>query len=67
MIGEFRGPTRWLSNFASVTIKYRGYSYLNTEAAYQAQKAMAPSEKKLFPTLSPADAKKKGMEVKLRP
>lgn len=67
MINEFRGKYFFLSNFYSVPILYRGITYLNNEAAFQAQKLGSEEDKAQFSNLSPSEAKKLGRNVKLRP
>lgn len=48
-ITEFRGPTRWLSNFARVDIiGPDGLIYRSTEAAYHAFKTDDPEERRLL-------------------
>mgnify|MGYP005981410963 CR=1 FL=1 len=37
IIDEFRGEYAFLSNFYSCPVTYNGESYLNSEAAFQAQ------------------------------
>ena len=39
-IKEFRGATRWLSNFAEVQVTWNGMTFPTTENAYQASKVM---------------------------
>lgn len=56
-ITEFRGPTRWLSNFARVDIiGPDGLVYRNTEAAYHAFKTDDPDERYLLRTAPTAKA-----------
>lgn len=66
MINQFRGEYFFLSNFFESPIIYRGISYKNNEAAFQAQKVNSPGEQSEFSGLTPADAKRKGRRVKLR-
>ena len=66
MINEFKGETRWLSNFAEVEIDYLGAKYKSTEAAYQAQKTDSGTIRIIFTTLSANFAKHLGMNIKLR-
>lgn len=66
MINSFRGTYYFLSNFYNAPIVYNGISYQNNEAAFQAQKCLNDSEKLMFSTLSPSDAKKLGRKVVLR-
>ncbi len=63
---SFRDEHFFLSNFAPATFTYRGISYLNAEAAFQAQKCQTEEEKLLFTNLSPGSAKKFGRKVALR-
>lgn len=59
MINEFRGKYFFLSNFYEVPVSYRGITYRNNEAAFQAQKVSSEDERKTFANLNPSDAKKK--------
>ena len=61
-ITKFDGDTRFLSNFADSPLTYRGVSYLNAEAAFQAQKSRTPED---FATLPPNEAKARGRKVPL--
>lgn len=63
----FRGEYRFLSNFWGAPITYRGLTYLNNEAAFQAQKCVSEKEKLAFVGLSPEKAKALGRRVLLRP
>jgi len=65
----FFGSYRWLSNFHEVPIQAAGSSriYGSTEAAYQAAKCADPTQRDLFTTASPRDAKLLGRAVALRP
>lgn len=63
-IDEFRGKYFFLSNFYNVKVMYNGLSYLNNEAAFQAQKD--PTRVKEFLNLNPSEAKRLGRRVKLR-
>lgn len=65
-VDSFRDEYFFLSNFAPATFTYRGISYLNAEAAFQAQKCQTEEEKLLFTNLSPGSAKKFGRKVALR-
>lgn len=42
IIDKFRGEYDFLSNFYSCQVTYNGESYLNSEAAFQAQKTQDP-------------------------
>ena len=63
----FRNEYRFLSNFWDAPVTYRGLTYLNNEAAFQAQKCMTEEEKEQFTTLRSNDAKRLGRRVQLRP
>lgn len=65
-INSFRGKYFYLSNFYHAPVTYNGLTYLNNEAAFQAQKSIDRSEQETFTMLSPSDAKKKGRHVRLR-
>ena len=65
-INSFRGNYFYLSNFYHAPVTYNGLTYLNNEAAFQAQKPIDRSEQETFTMLSPSDAKKKGRHVRLR-
>lgn len=66
MINEFRGKYYFLSNFYEAPVTYNGITYQNNEAAFQAQKISNTEEQKMFSSLNPSEAKKKGRHVKLR-
>lgn len=66
MINDFRGKYRWLSNFHLCDIEFEGIIYPSTEHAYQAAKTLDIEERKSFLGLTCKEAKKKGMQVKLR-
>lgn len=59
MINKFRGKYFFLSNFYDTPVTYKGITYRNSEAAYQAQKVSSEEERKLFSTLTPVEAKKR--------
>lgn len=65
-IDQFRDKYFFLSNFAPSPITYQGISYLNAEAAFQAQKCLSEEEKLDFTNLSADEAKKLGKKVTLR-
>jgi N-glycosidase YbiA len=69
IIPEFRGPTRWLSNFHMCEIHYNGMIFQSTEHAYQAAKCINSYDALLFTDshMTCSEAKKKGMMVLLRP
>jgi ribA/ribD-fused uncharacterized protein len=65
-ITHFSHEYDWLSNFYSCPVKYEGLTYMNSEAAYQAQKTLDINERKLFCTRNPSLAKLEGRQVELR-
>lgn len=64
VISEFRGEFYFLSNFYPTPVYYNGTAFMNTEAAFQAQKD--PKRAKDFSYLQPSEAKRFGRQVKLR-
>lgn len=66
MINEFRGKYFFLSNFYEAPVTYKGITYRNNEAAFQAQKVSDFEKQKEFSNLNPSEAKKKGRHIKLR-
>ncbi len=68
MITQFMGPTRWLSNFAVVTIEYEGVTYFSTEVAYQASKTLNIKARRAMARLAtPGGARHVGGVLQLRP
>ena len=65
-IDSFRGKYFFLSNFYPAPVMYKGLTYQNNEAAFQAQKTFSPELQTTFTTLAPSDAKRKGRHVRLR-
>ncbi len=65
-INMFRGEYFFLSNFYETSISYRGLTYTNAEAAFQAQKCLSEEEKIPFTQCKPTQAKRMGRKVKLR-
>lgn len=57
----------YLSNFYETRVEYKGLTYLNNEAAFQAQKCMTEEEKLPFTEYSPGKSKGMGRRVPLRP
>lgn len=66
MINDFRGKYFFLSNFYEAPVTYKGITYRNNEAAFQAQKVSDFEKQKEFSKLNPSEAKKKGRHVRLR-
>lgn len=65
-IDSFRGDYYFLSNFYESPVTYNGITYLNNEAAFQAQKCISDTDKLQFSKLNAAEAKKLGRKVSLR-
>ena len=63
----FRNEYRFLSNFWDAPVTYKGLTYQNAEAAFQAQKCIDEAEKVQFTTLCSNEAKRLGRHVQLRP
>lgn len=60
-IYQFRGDTRWLSNFHEVPIEYEGVVYPSTEHAFQAAKSLSPSIRaQIAAAATPGKAKRLG-------
>ena len=66
MIDRFNGKYFFLSNFYEASVTYDGLTYLNNEAAFQAQKTKTKADRQQFTTLDPSSAKKLGRHVDLR-
>ena len=56
----------YLSNFYVCPVTYKGRTYTNSEAAFQAEKTLVDSEKDAFTNVTPGVAKKMGRHVNLR-
>lgn len=67
VIDSFRGKYFFLSNFYESPVIYEGITYLNNEAAFQAQKTLTNKERFAFAMLNPSQAKKLSRSVSLRP
>lgn len=65
-IEKFRGRYYFLSNFSEYPITYKGLTYRNNEAAFQAMKVWGQKQRKSFTHLPPNKAKAKGRRVPLR-
>lgn len=57
----------WMSNFYRCDIKYKGLIYKSSEAAWQAQKTLDEEVRKTFQFMTPAESKRAGRKVTLRP
>lgn len=66
-IDSFRGAYRFLSNFFPAEVSYEGAIYPSVENAFQAAKCMSASERVVFAVCNPAEAKRFGRRVRLRP
>lgn len=66
MINKFRGKYYFLSNYYESPVEYNGITYLNNEAAFQAQKTTDINERIKFSNLDPSEAKKLGRKISLR-
>lgn len=66
-ITNFRGHFEFLSNFYEAPIEYGGLRFGSGEAAFQAQKCMDAEGRQCFQALRPAEAKRAGRRVTLRP
>lgn len=64
-ISRFKGKYGFLSNYYDAKVTYNRLTYLNTEAAFHAQKD--PTRAKEFTRLIPSMSKKLGRQVNLRP
>lgn len=68
VIARFTNEYRWASNFGPCTVVIHGTEYRSGEAAYQAQKSTDPDVwRRIAAMESPAEAKRYGRRVKLRP
>lgn len=65
-INSFQGDNYYLSNFYEAPITYQGLTYLDNEAAFQAQKTLDLSKRKEFTTMNASEAKKAGRQLTLR-
>ena len=65
-IDKFRGKYFFLSNFFEAEITYKGLTYKNNEAAFQAQKCLSDEEKLFFTECDPMRSKRHGRHVRLR-
>lgn len=65
-IDRFRDENYYLSNFYEVPVTYQGLTYMNNEAAFQAQKTTDPKQRELFTRMNSSEAKKAGRQLVLR-
>lgn len=59
-INSFSGEYSFLSNFYDAKVTYEGLTYLNSEAAYQAQKCISQEAKEKYTWLGAYGAKRAG-------
>lgn len=62
---EFRGETKWLSNYHLSDVVFEGVTYPAIENAFQAAKT-EPALREPFKSCTPAESKKLGRSVPLR-
>jgi ribA/ribD-fused uncharacterized protein len=67
MISSFSGEHRFLSNFWQCKVLLGGLQFESTEAAFQAAKCADPGQMLQFQCLSPAEAKRTGRQIQIRP
>lgn len=65
-IDSFKDEYFFLSNFYEAPVEYDGLKYMNSEAAFQAQKCEFPAKRREFQKLNPSKAKALGRKVTLR-
>lgn len=65
-INSFRNEYYFLSNFYEREVTYKGITYKNNEAAFQAQKCINEQDRVLFKDLNASEAKKLGRRISLR-
>lgn len=66
IINRFEQKDFYLSNFYPIKVEYNGIIYLNSEAAFQAQKTINQRERRDFSILDPTRAKNLGRKINLR-
>jgi len=67
MVEEFTGKYRFLSNFWSCFIVYKGVEYPSVENAYQAAKCLNRMDRERFLNIKASEAKKLGRVIQMRP
>lgn len=67
MVEEFTGKHRFLSNFWSCYVKYKGVEYPSVENAYQAAKCLNRMDRERFLNIKASEAKKLGRVILMRP
>lgn len=66
MIDRFEGEYAFLSNFYECAVAFNGILYMNSEAAFHAQKTLNEAERRKFALLGPSESKKLGRKIQLR-
>lgn len=66
IINDFRGKYYFLSNFSDSKIEFNGFTYLNAEAAFHAQKNACNTYRYMMQFQDASTAKKEGRKTKLR-
>ena len=66
IIDSFSGEHRYLSNFYESSITYKGNTFRNSEAAFQAEKCINEVDKKQFIGLNASEAKRLGRRISMR-
>jgi hypothetical protein len=66
-ITSFGGSNYFLSNFFMAPVSYKGFTFTNNEAAFQAQKRTTIAEIRSFTALNPGEAKYHGRKGSIRP
>jgi ribA/ribD-fused uncharacterized protein len=67
VVKGFFGAYRFLSNFEVADVIYEGVKYPSSENAYQAAKSIDPTVRSQFLNITPAEAKKLGRKIEVRP
>jgi hypothetical protein len=62
----FFGEFRFLSNFHSAVLEVDGLTFMNSEAAYMAQKSVDPLVREQFLFLNGSEAKRLGRKIEIR-
>lgn len=65
-IKGFSGENKFLSNFESCIVEYKGIFYASSESAYQAAKTLDGTIRAQFALMSASESKKAGRELPLR-
>src|SRR5206468_2041303 len=67
-IDSFRGPYDFLSNFYPAEVVFENLTYPSVEHAYQSAKSVLTDDRRRIATMpTPAEAKKEGRKLTLRP